>query len=203
MAALTAAFALALPLGASGNGPLTGHAQAAEASVSTAAKTLAASSTSTVRPATQNFSVMVKGKETKRKATLQQGKGYSLYVAAGYTFSAAKNKIYLTQYPSYQAKIEKLPAGYKLETLRKQGKAELKKYGEVRSYIGDQLYESPMYNAKLFLQTSSKNNTTHNYIVWTSKTGESYLFRVTVPESEFAGTFTTIIGTSLTSILAK
>lgn len=203
IAVWTVAASLALPLGAAGTGSFASRAQAAEVSATVSAKAIAATAASASRPATQKFSVMVKGKETMRKATLKQGKGYSLYVADGYTFSAAKNKLYLTKYPSYNTTIEKLPAGYNLEKLRKQGKAELKKYGTAKSYIGDQLFESPMYKAKLFLQVSDKNNTTHNYIVWASPKGDAYVFRVTIPESEFAGTFNQIIESSLASVLAN
>lgn len=200
IAALTFAFSLAVPFAASDNRLLSNEAQAAGTTVS-AVSASSASAAKGVRPATQSFALMIKGKYVNRLAYLKQGAGYSLYAANGYTFSKAKNKIYLTQYPSYNAQIEKLPAGFDMDKLRKQGKAEFKKYGEVRSYSGDQLFESPMMSAKLFLQASNTKGDLHNYVVWTSKKGDSYLFRIHAPSSEFAGTFIEIISNSLTSIL--
>ncbi|MEJ8306974.1 hypothetical protein [Saccharibacillus sacchari] len=199
--ALTFAFSLAVPFAASDNALLSNQAQAAGAGVSASAATSIAAASA--RPATQTFSLMVQGKNVKRTAHLKQGNGYSLYVANGYTFSKANNKIHLTQYPSYYAQIEKLPSGFNLQKVSKQARAELKKYGTVSRYSGDQLFESPMASAKLLLQASDSKGNLRNAIVWTSKAGDSYLFRVNVPESEFAGTFIEIISTSLTSILAN
>lgn len=197
IAAVTFAFALALPLTASGYVPFVDRAQAA--SVGAAASAQASSS---VRPATESFSVMIKGKNVTRKAQLKKGDGYSLYVAGGYTFSPAKNKLYLTHYPTYQAQIERLPAGFDINKLRKQGMTELKKHGKVNSYSGSQLFEGPMVSADLYLQTSGANGT-HNYVVWTSEKGDAYLFRVRVPESAFAGTFHQIIFNSLSTVLSN
>ncbi|WP_051506799.1 hypothetical protein [Saccharibacillus sacchari] len=200
IAALTFAFSLAVPFAASDNSLLSNEAHAAGTTLSAAAASSASASKS-VRPATQSFSLMVQGKNVKRTAHLKQGNGYSLYVANGYTFSKAKNKIYLTQYPSYNAQIEKLPANFNLQKVSKQGRAELKKYGTVSSYSGDQLFESPMASAKLLIQASDSKGNLWNYIIWTSEKGDSYLFRVHAPTSEFAGTFIEIISNSLTSIV--
>lgn len=201
IAALTFAFSLAVPFAASDNALLSNEAHAAGTTSSIAAAS-SASATGSARPATQSFALMVKGEYVNRTAYLKQGNGYSLYVANGYTFSKAKNKIHLTQYPSYNAQIEKLPANFNLQKVSKQGRAELKKYGQVRSYKGDQLFESPMSSARLLLQASDTKGNLHNYVIWTSKKGDSYLFRINAPTSEFAGTFIEVVSNSLTSILA-
>ncbi|MCQ4087502.1 hypothetical protein [Saccharibacillus sp. JS10] len=200
IAALTFAFSLAVPFAASDNVLLFNEAHAAgtTSSIAAASSTSAASS---VRPATQSFALMIKGDYVNRTAYLKQGNGYSLYVANGYTFNKAQNKIYLTQYPSYNAQIEKLPANFNLQKVSKKSRAELKKYGQVRSYKGDQSFESPMSSARLLLQASDTKGNLHNHVIWTSKKGDSYLFRINAPTSEFGGTFIEVVSNSLTSIL--
>lgn len=192
--ALTASVILAAPFVSPDSGLFANRAQAAVQADSSTSESVGS------RPATQSFALMIKGKNVTRKAQLKQGNGYSLYVAGGYTFSPAKNKLYLTDYPAYQAQIEPLPAGFDIDKLRKQGQTELKKYGKVNSYANDQLFESPMASADLFLQTSGTKGI-HNYIVWTSAKGDSYLLRIHVPESGFAGTFNLIASTSLSTLL--
>ena len=202
MIALTTALSLAVPLAAASPGPLPNTAAAADSHIGASAKAGAAAQSGSVRPATKYFQLMIKGKEATRKAQLKKGNGYSLYVASGYTFSAAKNKLYLTNYPKFNAQIQPLPADYDLSKLRKQGTAELKQYGKVNSYSGDQLFEGPMSGAQLYLQTSDEKGT-HSYVVRKAEDGKSYLFRVSIPESDFAGTFGQIVYTSLSTISSK
>ncbi|MDO3408902.1 hypothetical protein QWJ34_03895 [Saccharibacillus sp. CPCC 101409] len=202
MIALTTALSLAVPLAAASPGLSPNTAAAADSHIGAFAKAGAAAKSGSVRPATKYFQLTIKGKNATRKAQLKTGDTYSLYAASGYTFSSAKNKLYLTSYPKYSAQIQPLPSNYDLNALRKKGTAELKQYGKVNSYSGDQLFESPMSGALLYLQTSDEKGI-RDYVVWKAEDGKSYLFRVSIPESDFAGTFRQIVYTSLSTIASK
>ncbi|WP_322907822.1 hypothetical protein [Paenibacillus campi] len=158
-------------------------------------------SASSTRPATETFELMEKGTLVKRTAKLQHGDGYSMYVFDGYTLDANKNQLRLTATPAYHVNIKKLDSKAVIDDLRKQGKAQLKQYGEVREYSGDQLYESPMAPALLCLQTSDEKGT-HEFWVWQAKDGSQYTFTVHSPEGETAGSFGLLADTSMSTIAA-
>ncbi|MCQ4086348.1 hypothetical protein [Saccharibacillus sp. JS10] len=153
------------------------------------------------RPATETFELMTEGTLDKRTATLEQGDGYSLYVFDAYSFDAAENKLFLTAYPEYEADIEKLPADFDLDEWRAKLTNELKEYGEVREYAGDQLAEGPMSRATLVLQVSDEKGM-HEYAIWEPEGENGYVFRLHAPEGEASENFATPALTSLTTIKA-
>ncbi|OWA33962.1 hypothetical protein B9G55_16620 [Saccharibacillus sp. O16] len=154
------------------------------------------------RPATETIEMMGDGMPDKREAKLQQGEGYSLYVFDAYTFDAAKNKLFLTAYPEYYVEIEKLPSDFNLDELRKEGQEELKKYGEVKEYAGDQLVEGPMYDARLVLQASDDKGGLYEYAVWEPEGENGYIFHIHSPSGEPSETFLTPALTSVKTIKA-
>ncbi len=153
------------------------------------------------RPATETIEMMSEGAPDKRTGKLQQGDGYSLYVFDAYTFDAAKNKLFLTAYPEYYVEIEPLPSDFNLDELRKEGKEELKKYGEAKEYAGDQLAEGPMYDARLVLQVSSEKGL-YEYAVWEPEGENGYIFHIHSPSGEPSETFLTPALTSVKTIKA-
>ncbi len=160
-----------------------------------------ATEASATRPATQTFELMMKGTLTKYEAKLQQGNGYSMYVFDSQTLDQAKNRLQLTANPEYYVDIKKLDSKANIDELRKEGKAALKPYGEAKEYSGDQLYESPMAPAKLYLQVSSEKGT-YDYIVWEAKDGSQYTFLKHSPEGEEAEAFGVPASTALSTIEA-
>ncbi|WP_411348970.1 hypothetical protein [Paenibacillus sp. WLX2291] len=187
----------------------TGDAPATSEGTDTPASTDNESSTSSGtagsmdnRPESQSFELMATGELKKYPATLKKGSSYSLYVFDGFTFDSSANQLMLTDKPKNTATIEPLPADFNLDELRKQGKAELQKYGEVKEYSGDQLAESPMSQARLLLQVSNEKGT-YNYIVWEPEGENGYIFHTIIPESEDAGTIGLQLSTSLSTVKAE
>ncbi len=153
------------------------------------------------RPATETFELMEEGTLVKRTAKLQQGNGYSMYVFDAFTLNKEKNRLQLTAFPEYYVDIQKLDKKTSIDELRKQGMTALKPYGQPKEYSGDQLYESPMAPAKLYLQISSDKGT-YDYIVWEDKTGSQYTFFSHKPQGEASETVTLPTMTSLATIEA-
>jgi len=140
------------------------------------------------------------GMNDKRTATLKKSNDYSLYVFDGYTLDTKNNRLELTKNPKYYAEIEKLPSDFKLDELRNQAMQELKAYGEVKEYKGDQLYEGPMVDASLVLQVSNEKSL-YEYVIWEDKQSkDSYIFRVQNPVDTTSVNFLTPALTSLSTI---
>ncbi|MEW4371397.1 hypothetical protein [Paenibacillus kandeliae] len=156
------------------------------------------------RPDSQSFEMLTKDGLKKFPATLKKGNGYSLYVFDGFTFDSSANQLMMTDKPRNTASIEKLSSKINLDDLRKQGKAELKKHGEVKEYSGDLLAESPMSRAHFVLQAiSQEDNSTYEYIVWQPEGENGYIFHTVIPEGEDAGTIEQKLTTSLSTIKAE
>ncbi|MFD1884480.1 hypothetical protein [Paenibacillus wenxiniae] len=181
-----------------GEQPATNNASATSGANST---TEATNATTSTRPATQTFELMDKGKLVKHTTKLQQGNGYSLYVFDGYTLDKQKNRLQLTSFPEYYVDIQKLDTKTSIDELRKQGMAALKRYGTPKEYSGDQLYESPMAPAKLYLQISSEKGT-YDYIVWEDQKGSQYTFLIHNPQATPSDLSTVPTTTSLATIEA-
>lgn len=123
----------------------------------------------------------------KKEAKLQQGTGYSFYMFDGFSFDPAKGRLSLAAAPEYYAVIERLPAGFSVDTLRKQGQEELAKFGETREYTGE-LVEHPLRFTELYLQVSAMKGV-WDYMVWKSEAGKPFLFRLYNPEGEASPQF--------------
>lgn len=150
------------------------------------------------RPQSENFDLMTGEGNQSLTATLHQGEGFSLYVFEKFAFDAAKGRLFLSSNPEYYVDIELLPANYDLTQLKAAGKKELEEFGEVSDFSGE-LVEHPLGSAELYLQTSSEEGI-NDYIVWQSKTGDAFLFRLHNPKGEEASEFAGPVLVSLSTV---
>ncbi|KOP83888.1 hypothetical protein AMS60_01755 [Bacillus sp. FJAT-21945] len=141
------------------------------------------------RPAVESFELLTSKGNQSLEATLHQGKGFSLYVFEKFTFDATSGRLSLSGNPGYYVYIEPLPSDYDLAQLEVAGKEELRQFGDVSNFSGE-LLEHPLGFADLYLQASGKEGIS-DYIVWTSESGDAFLFRLHNPKgaevSDFAG----------------
>lgn len=157
-------------------------ANAATSSPEAGSPSASGEASGTVRPQTESFDLMTGGDNPPRTATLERGKGFSLYVFEGFAFDAATGRLALTANPDYHVDIEPLPTDYDEAKLRKAGEEELADKGKVSDYSGE-LAEHPLGYAEVYLQASGADGIS-DYIIWKSKAGDSYLFRLHNPKSD-------------------
>lgn len=150
------------------------------------------------RPKTETFDLMTGEGNQSHTATLHQGEEFSFYVFEKFDFDAAKGRLFLSSNPEYNVDIESLPTNYDLAKLETAGKKELKEFGEVFDYSGE-LVEHPLGSAEVYLQVSSDEGV-NDYIVWKSKTGEAFLFRLHNPKNEEASDFANAVFVSLSTV---
>ncbi|MED3575164.1 hypothetical protein [Cytobacillus praedii] len=153
------------------------------------------------RPAVESFELLTsKGNQTL-EATLHQGEGFSLYVFEKFTFDANAGRLSLGGNLGYYVDIEPLPSDYDLAKLEVAGKEELRQIGEVSNFSGE-LLEHPLGFADLYLQASGKEGIT-DYIVWTSESGDAFLFRLHNPKGAEASDFAGPIQISLSTVQSE
>ncbi len=141
------------------------------------------------RPAVESFELLTSKGNQSLEATLHQGEGFSLYVFEKFTFDPTAGRLSLSGNPGYYVDIEALTSDYDLAQLEAAGKEELHQIGDVSNFSGE-LIEHPLGFADLYLQASGKEGIS-DYIVWTSESGDAFLFRLHNPKgtesSDFAG----------------
>ncbi|WP_201002232.1 hypothetical protein [Paenibacillus glycanilyticus] len=146
------------------------------------------------RPQTENFDLRM----GEQAAALHPGKDFSLYVFEGFDFNASTGRLNLTANADYYVDIKRLPQGEDLKQLRESAEKELKTFGKVSDYSGE-LVEHPLGHAELYLQASGAEGV-RDYIVWKSKTGEQYLFRLSNPKGEESSAFSEKLWVSLSTV---
>ncbi|WP_440119391.1 hypothetical protein [Paenibacillus sp. QZ-Y1] len=176
------------PTGESAPAPSTENEQASETN----------ETNETERPQTKSFEMLTAEGNQSLTATLQQGEGFSLYVFEKFTFDAAQGCLFLSSNPEYYVDIEPLPSDYNLAELKTAGKAELEKFGEVSDYSGE-LVEHPLGFAELYLQSSSGEGIS-DFMIWKSKEGDAFLFRLHNPKGEEASDFASPVWVSLSTV---
>ncbi len=179
------------PTGESAPAPSTENEQPAETSGTE-------ETNKTERPQTESFEMMTADGNQSLEATLQQGEGFSLYVFEKFTFDAAQGRLSLTSNADYYVDIEPLPSDYNLAELETAGNEELEKAGKVSDYSGE-LVEHPLGSAELYLQASGEGGIS-DYMVWKSKEGEAFLFRLHNPKGEEASDFASPVLVSLSTV---
>lgn len=150
------------------------------------------------RPETESFELMTAEGNQSLEAVLHQGEGFSLYVFEKFAFDAATGRLSLSSNPDYYVDIEPLPSDYDLAQLEAAGKEELRQFGEVSDYSGE-LVEHPLGFAELYLQVSGAEGIS-DYMVWTSETGDAFLFRLHNPKGEEAPDFAGPVLVSLATV---
>ncbi|WP_052723831.1 hypothetical protein [Paenibacillus wulumuqiensis] len=175
----------------------TGGEQAGESGMDVQQENSEAASTD--RPQQRSTEMLIKGEPSKHNAALTEGEGYSLYVYE--EMQLQNNRLSLKSNPQYYAEIEPLPADFNLDQLRKQGKQELSKTGEVQEFSGDTVGE-PLTGAQLFLQ-SGNEQLLQSYVVWEPKGETGYIFHIHQPRGGEGGLFNPLAYDSLASIQAK
>lgn len=151
-----------------------------------------------VRPQNEKFEMLTSEGNQTLMATLQQGEGFSLYVFEKFTFDASKGRLSLSDNTAYEVNIKSLPANYDLTQLETAGKEELEGFGEVSDFSGE-LVEHPLGSAELYLQATSGEGI-RDYIVWQSKDGDAFLFRLHNPKGEEASDFSAPVFVSLSTV---
>lgn len=150
------------------------------------------------RPETKSFEMLTAEGNQSLKAVLHEGEGFSLYVFEKFAFDPAKGRLSLSVNPDYYVDIEPLPADYDLAQLEAKGKEELSGAGKVSDYSGE-LVEHPLGYAKLYLQASGAKGIS-DYMVWTSKAGDAFLFRLHSPTGEESSDFAGPVLVSLSTV---
>ncbi|MCH1624416.1 hypothetical protein [Fredinandcohnia quinoae] len=153
------------------------------------------------RPAVESFELLTSEGNQKLEATLHQGEGFSLYVFDKFTFDATTGHLSLSGNPGYYVDIEPLPSDYDLTKLEVAGMEELSQIGDVSNFSGE-LVEHPLGFADLYLQASGKEGIS-DYIVWTSESGDAFLFRLHNPKGAEASDFAGPILISLSTVLRE
>lgn len=151
------------------------------------------------RPQSEKFDLMTSKGNQSHKATLHQGEDFSLYVFEKFAFDATEGRLFLSDNPAYYVDIKLLPANYDLTQLETEGREELDKFGEVSDFSGE-LVEHPLGSAEIYLQATSGEGIS-DYIVWKSKTGDGFLFRLHNPKGEEASDFAAPVFVSLSTVL--
>ena len=150
------------------------------------------------RSAVKSFELLTSKGNQSLEATLYQGEGFSLYVFEKFTFDATTGRLSLSGKPGYYVDIEPLSSDYDLDQLEVAGKEELRQIGDVSSFSGE-LLEHPLGFADLYLQASGKEGIS-DYIVWTSESGDAFLFRLHNPKGAEASDFAGPIQISLSTV---
>ncbi|RRJ67025.1 hypothetical protein EHV15_31945 [Paenibacillus oralis] len=150
-------------------------------------------------PSAKTIEVELEGMKEERTAQLAQGNGYALYTFDGFSFDAKANRLMMNYDNEYHVDIVKLPAGYNVDDLAEEAKAELSKTGQVEERSGDEIYES-MRDASLFL-IASGDKLTREYIV-KDIGGQGYAFKINMPHGEASEGFGPLAYASLNSIVA-
>ncbi|MBO7743121.1 hypothetical protein I8J29_02860 [Paenibacillus sp. MWE-103] len=157
--------------------------------------------TVTVRlPAEKTFELELEGMQEEKTAMLAEGNGYSLYVFDIFNYDAANGKLMMDFDKNYNVEIEKLPADYNWDELKKEAEAELSELGEV-SELQDNEIHPMMQDARLVLKASA-SNLTKLYIV-KDIGGSTYAFKVNKPQGEASDGFETHAYVMLNSIVTR
>ncbi|SFF08639.1 hypothetical protein SAMN05216378_5039 [Paenibacillus catalpae] len=146
------------------------------------------------RPQTKSIDLRI-GEQT---ATLQRGEAFSFYLFEGFDFDKTTGRLSLAANADYYVDIKRLPEGEDLKSLRESAQKELKAFGKVSDYSGE-LVEHPLGSADLYLQSSGVDGI-RDYIVWTSESGENYLFRLNNPKGEESSAFAEKLWVSLSTV---
>ncbi|WHT47479.1 hypothetical protein QNH10_15050 [Sporosarcina thermotolerans] len=154
-----------------------------------------------IRPAVKDVELLTSKGNQSLTATLQHGKGFSLYVFENFTFNEATGRLSLSSNPEYYVDIESLPSEDDLAQLEVAGEEELSQIGEVFNYSGE-LVEHPLGFADLYLQTSGEGGIS-DYIVWKSESGAAFLFRLHNPKGVEASDFAGPILVSLSTVQSE
>lgn len=153
------------------------------------------------RQAERSFELLTVEGNQSMEAKLHQGKGFSLYVFEKFTFDATTGRLSLSNNPGYYVDIEPLPSDYDLAQLEVAGMEELSQIGDVSNFSGE-LIEHPLGFADLYLQASGKEGIS-DYIVWTSESGDAFLFRLHNPKGAEASDFAGPILISLSTVQSE
>lgn len=154
-----------------------------------------------IRPAVKDFELLTSKGNQSLMATLQYGKGFSLYVFEYFTFNEETGRLSMSSNPNYYVDIESLPSEYDLAHLEIAGEEELSQIGEVFNYSGE-LVEHPLGFADLYLQTTGQDGI-RDYILWKSESGDAFLFRLHNPKGMEASDFAGPILVSLSTVQSE
>lgn len=150
-------------------------------------------------PSAKTIKVELEGMKEERTAKLVQGDGYALYTFDGFSFDAKANRLKMDYDNEYHVDIVKLPAGYNVDDLAKEAKAELSKTGQVEERSGGKI-TGPMQDASLFL-IAGGDKLTKEYIV--KEIGDQgYAFKINMPHGEASEGFGPLVYASLNTIVA-
>ncbi len=149
-------------------------------------------------PATKDFTFNLEGDEEVRTAKLAVGNGFGLYVFDIFTFDSERSLLTMNVDHDYYASIEKLPAGYSLEDIKKTATGELSKVGEVHELAGSEI--NPLLGGASLLLFSSNDKLTQEVIV-KEVDGTGYKIKVNMPAGEPSEGFGPHLFASLSSLV--
>lgn len=132
-------------------------------------------------PATKDLTLQLEGNEEVRTAKLATGNGFALYVFDTFRFDGERGVLAMNVDPNYYASIEKLPANYSLEDIRKAARDELSKVGQVREVASSETDPS-LGSTELYL-TSSNDKLVQSVIV-KAVDGTGYMIKLNKPVGE-------------------
>lgn len=104
-----------------------------------------------------------------------------MYVFDGFTFAAPISMLTMDIDPIYYARIEKLPAGYKLDEIEKEAETELAKVGKVQEAAGAGI--SPLLGGASLMMIAHGEDLTQEVIV-KEVGGAGYRVYVNMPHTE-------------------
>jgi hypothetical protein len=143
-------------------------------------KTTPTTSASSLAPA-KDFSFKLEGNDETRTGKLALGQGFAMYVFDGFTFDTGLSLLTMDIDKNYYARIVKLPAGYKLEDIRKEAVQDLSKVGKVKELQGSDI--NPALGGAALLLLGSNDKLTQQVIV-KEVDGTGYRIDVNTPHTE-------------------
>jgi hypothetical protein len=132
-------------------------------------------------PAKMDLTLLLEGSEEVKTATLATGNGFALYVFDIFSFDPQRSLLTMNVDPNYYASIEKLPAGYSLEDMKKTALEELSRVGDVRQLAASEI-DPALGDVSLYL-TASNDKLVQSVIV-KKVDGTGYKIKLNKPIGE-------------------